>query len=177
MSMMLNLLIHFVIIVGVIAFIFAGIALIVNPHDKDIADPQFEVILRIIAVFAGLLAYYSSRAVGVSIPEIMLQAFAKKDIVDYALYIFLGPVVCGLLMASICIKRIESDRDIASRVTLLFMALTLFVFVESYIKSFEVDANSPINYYLLPNAVFILTVLLYLIFHYKPQSVRTERES
>ncbi|HLA36014.1 MAG TPA: hypothetical protein VJ001_14215 [Rhodocyclaceae bacterium] len=166
METLLNFLVHSIVIFGVLAFLGVGIGLATNLPGEG-ADRGREAALRVISIVAGFLIYYASRAIGISIPELMLNASSSRDVVAVTLISFIGPIIAGLFVTNICINRIEDDSAIAGRITLLIMVLTLLIFVESYVASYKIDSEG-INIHLLPNVVFVLTVLLYLIFYFKP---------
>ena len=167
METLLNFLTHTVIIVGILAYFGVGAGLVLNAPGSG-EEREAETALRVISVIAGFLVYYSSRALGISIPDMMFTALASRDPIALAIMTFIGPVMTGLFVSNLCIKRMEHDSAIAGRITLLIMVLTFSVFVESYIATYKVDANGSVNFYLMPNVAFVLTVLFYAIFYFKP---------
>jgi hypothetical protein len=127
-----------------------------------------EKIIRTISLTTGFLIYFGSKAVGLSIPDLLIHAI---KISNPYLTIFVGillPFATGVIAAWFLQRVINKDEDFAARVIILITTFILVLFSDVYVGTFGVHQfNKELNAYLLPNLSFTIGISLYLIFTYK----------
>ncbi len=166
MVIIFNFILHIAIITGLLGLIYISFKLAwfyKMPSD-------FERGIRIMACVVGFLLYIGSRAVGLSIPELMISAITQGGYINIFIVTVLLPAGLGVVVTSFIINRLQDSHTIALRIVLMLAVFIIFLLFDSYTLSFghEIDDNS-INKFLLPNMIFTLSACLYAIFFLKPE--------
>ncbi len=163
-----NFLTHLVIIGGCIGLIVATIKLI-----GDTRSVQQQT-LRIIACVVGVFIYVGARAVGMSIPELILQAESVTAPVSIGAVGFIFPALTGTAAAWILTKALKNNGNISVRVVILVMSFLVFMFGDVYAAAFTTTVRSgEFNNTLLPNLLFVLSLGLYVILKHDPDDDRS----
>ena len=153
---------HIVTIAGVVAVSYGVYIAIVE------TTVRHERIVLGIALVTGPFAYIAARAFGISIPTLMVGAVAEGtwfSLVSLGLVI---PSLAGFFLARYVIWCMKEDDVIATRVMLLISSLVLIMFSDIYVVAAgeaKFDNLRP----LLPNVTFLLTMMLFVVFVYRPQ--------
>lgn len=145
-------------IVGMIYFLWFVIT--------EKSDPV-EKLLRVAALAAGLLIYIGAKALGISIPELMASALAVTNPFTVGLLSVVVPAAAGTFVAWYCLRLMRRDGDVAARGLVLFSAFVFTMFADSYLV-LTTQATSTNASLILPNITFVVGVVLYTIFTYKP---------
>lgn len=145
-------------IVGMIYFLWYVIT--------EKSDPV-EKLLRVAALAAGLLIYVGAKALGISIPGLMASALAVTNPFTVGLLSVVVPAAAGTLVAWYCLRLMRRNSDVAARGLVLFSAFVFTMFADSYL-ALTTQATSTNASLILPNITFVIGVVLYTIFEYKP---------
>lgn len=133
-----------------------------------------EVIMRALAAACGLLIYIGSKTFGLSIPDLAFQALSTSFPVAIGLVGLVIPSFIGVLVAWYVISYLNSRnvlrKIVGMRVLTLMMTFVFFLYCDSYMATLAPERKGELTY-LLPNIVFVLSVLLYAIFKYHPTPV------
>jgi len=161
MVFLLNIITHIMIIFGIIGLIFY-IAYAVYKEET-----MFEKVILIISAMTGFLIYFGARALGLSIPSMMMASVSVSNPIKMALFSIIIPSSVGIAVAwyfSWCLKQ---HIDIAFRVVILISAFIVTLFGDVYAASYAVNAGNSIDTSLLPNLTFTVGMGLYIILNYK----------
>ncbi len=156
------LLSHAVTVLGIVALGYGAYLAIVTT--KSIP----ERIVRGLALTAGTFAYLAAKALGISLPSLIVQSVEGGK--WYSL-IFLGaiiPSLAGFFLIRYVMACMMKHDAIAIRVMLMISALVLVMFGDVYIVAAgeaKLDDMRP----LLPNVTFLLTMMCYIVFEYRPK--------
>lgn len=163
-----NFLLHIVIVAGFIGLVFVSAKLAWFYQSPS----EFERSIRVLSCVVGFLIYIGSRAVGLSMPELMMSAIAQGSFVNTFVLAILLPAGVGVAVTWFIINRLQHSHAIALRSLLMLIVFVLFLLVDSYAVAFGESVNGEnINKFLLPNMIFTLSVSLYAIFFLKPESL------
>jgi hypothetical protein len=166
MAGLLNLLVYLVLIACGIGMLLVGLSIIcrfLNPS-------PVEVILRAMSAILGLLGWAGSKAIGVSIPDLLFQSLQLSSLVVGIVGIIL-PSVAGYLMASYVIHKLKSSspQDVLPvRILSLVITFAFFVYADALMASFSASEQGQFKH-LLPNLTFVISMLVYIVFKFKPQ--------
>jgi hypothetical protein len=154
----------------------AGLGLLTAFVFRFVLDPQdlVERFLRTVALVTGFLIYFASTAVGLSIPELMLESLrvshpAALGVVSVAL-----PSGIGAAVAAYCIRCLRKDErgNIAVRLMIMVTTFVIVLFAEAYAISRGADGVQ-VGLHLLPNVSFTIGLALYFVLRY--DSIRSLR--
>lgn len=129
-----------------------------------------ERLLRVAAFGAGLLVYVGAKALGISIPELMASALAVARPLSFGFLGVVFPALTGTFVAWSCLRLMRQDRNVAARGLILFSAFFFTMFSDTFAKLAPQAATSTSVDLMLPNITFVLGVVLYTIFKYKPET-------
>lgn len=161
MIVILNIITHIMIILGITGLIFyIGYAV----HKEQ---EMFEKIILMISSMTGFLIYFGARALGLSIPSMIMTSVSMTNPIKMILFSIVIPWTVGTIVAwyfSWCLKK---HIDIAFRVVVLISAFIVTLFSDVYAASYAVEINGKIDISLLPNLTFTVGMGLYIILNYK----------
>lgn len=159
-----TILTHALILIGMLGIFYFIVRMIQNEHNL------LERIIRITSAMTGFLIYFGAKAVGFSIPELMMHAVATTHSFTFGVFAMILPAAAGMLVAWYSIRCIERDEDIAMRVVIMITTFILVMFVDVYGATYRVTlGEGEIMKSLVPNLIFTVAMSLYVIFQYKPQ--------
>lgn len=164
MSLLLFGLVHLLVIAAIGAMLVFLWSVVVNNPDV------IERLLRVAAFGAGLLAYVGAKALGVSIPELMASALAVVKPLSFGFLGVVFPGLAGTFVAWFCLRLMKKDDNVAARGLVLFSAFFFTMFADTYANLAPQTASSTSVDLMLPNITFVLGVVLYTIFKYKPEA-------
>ena len=127
-----------------------------------------EQIIRGMALVAGVFAYLAAKALGVSIPTLLVKTV---DDAHWFSLLFLGtlvPSAAGFLLIRYVMACMRKHDVIAVRVMLMVSALALVMFADVYVAAAG-EAKLVDLRPLLPNVSFLLTMMCYIVFEYRPR--------
>jgi hypothetical protein len=130
-----------------------------------------EIIMRSIATVSGLLLYLGAKALGLSIPQFLLQALTQSGSYLTGLMGALFPAMLGFILAYY-VTRFFNSRDarknlIGMRLLAMVMTMALFLYTDCYVATIDAAHTEQFRS-LLPNLTFLLAILLYAVFRYHP---------
>ena len=161
MIFLLNIITHIMIILGITGLIFyIGYAV----HKEQ---ELLEKFILIISSMTGFLIYFGARALGLSIPSMMMKSVSITNPIRMTFFSIIIPWTVGTIVAwyfGWCLKK---HIDIAFRVVILISAFIVTLFSDVYAASYTVSINGGIDTSLLPNLTFTVGMGLYIILNYK----------
>lgn len=163
MSLLLVVLVHLLVIASIGAMLFFLRYVILKNPDA------VERLLRVAAFGAGLLAYVGAKALGISIPELMASSLAVAAPLSIGFLGVVFPALAGTFVAWFCLRLMHKDDNVAARGLVLFSAFFFTMFADTYAQMAP-QATSTSADLVLPNITFVLGVVLYTIFKYKPKT-------
>ncbi len=133
-----------------------------------------ELVMRALAATCGLLFYIGAKAIGLSVPELMYKSLSAPFPISVGLAGVIAPSAIGFFVSWYVIrqlKRLDPARDALSvRVLVLVTTFVFFLYCDTYFATFG-GAPSAKFVHLLPNLVFVLSVLMYAILRYDPTEI------
>ena len=129
-----------------------------------------EKLMRIISLLAGFITFLGSRAVGLSVPNLLFKAISIHSLISISsLMCFIIPSFAGVFAAWFILKAINEpgQENISFRFLLMIVSLIIMLFIDIYISFFDKNLSNQINTYLLPNLLFVLSIMLYFMANYK----------
>jgi hypothetical protein len=134
------------------------------------SEAKHEKIMRALATVCGLLIYVVAKVHDLTFGDLFFQGMSEAVPFRIGLIGFVIPSGAGLLVAWYVVSYLNSmhpERNvIGMRVLTMFMTLVFFLYCDSYVMSFGLGGGSKTT--LLPNVVFVVTVILYALFKYHP---------
>ena len=162
MTWVFTILANLFILIGMIAIFFFVKEMITEESNK------IEKVIRTASAMTGFLTYFGSKAIGLSIPDIMMKAIATTNPFSFGLFALLVPSATGYLVAWYTLRRIKQSDDIASRLVIMFMTFILVMFCDVYAATYQVQLpKSQTMKALVPNLTFTVAMSLYVILQYK----------
>jgi hypothetical protein len=133
-----------------------------------------EQIMRSIAATAGCLLYVGAKAFGLSVPTFLLAALTEGR--EY-LTGFVGALLsaaAGFVVAWYVTGYLNSRNArrnlVGMRLLALVMTVVFFLYADDYIASVDAAHQADTLRLLLPNVSFCLSVMLYAILKFHPQT-------
>lgn len=153
---------HVLIVAGLLGLLILVARMIVAP--KDAAEKT----VRMSAFTSGFLIYYGSKALGISIPVLMIKSLVITNPFSIGLFGILIPSLTGYFVAWYCIRNIRKSDDIAARLIILIVTFIIVLFSDVYATAFDVIPmrETGLEITLLPNLTFTIALSLYLIVRY-----------
>lgn len=164
-----NLITNVAIVAAVLGMItFVGYLMFIEPKEYGYS---INVTIRIVSVVTGFLIYFGSKAVGISIPELMLSAIATTNTLLISMVGILIPGVIGAIVGWYCVRAIQSHFEVAIRVLAIVATFVLVLFGDAYAaaSASNIISKQGINLSLLPNLTFIIGLALYFTLKYIPE--------
>jgi hypothetical protein len=149
---------------------------------------KHEIVLRILAAVSGVLIYIIAVSVGIKFPELILNAMYNPPIsrlpAEAGIYLvgFILPATVGILISSSMTSYIKNHVEIEQnankstriRWMCLIFTIILLLYCDLYIHCYkDTGENTDILKSLLPNSTFMLSVLLFSIFSFRPSTSAT----
>jgi len=165
MQFFFNLLTHLLIIIGIISMLIFIFKLISKEYDRD----HREGFILLATVMFSLFVYFAAVGFNLSIPDLLFDAMRSTDYASFSL--LLGSAISmavGTILAWYIIIQIKKHDVFAMRTATMFSVFMLLLFGEVYFKALGETTSSAFNQALLPNVSFVIGMLGYIIFNYKP---------
>lgn len=157
----LNAITHIIIVTGILGlFFFIGLS--VHKEEK-----MFEKVILIISAMIGFLIYFSCRALGITIPNLMMSAIATTNPIKMGIIAIILPGALGIAVSWYFIWCVNKSIDIAFRILILISTFILTLFGDVYAATYSISKFGSINTSLLPNLTFTIGMGLYFILNYK----------
>jgi hypothetical protein len=155
----INLFAHLSILVAFAVLTYYSIAIILR------VPTPLERNLRALALIAGFFAFWLARAAGLSLPEVLFRAIAVPAFVPVRLALQVAvPGVTGGLTARFFLRAMQTgENEVRIRYMLAINALFVLMFADVYAAAFAAHPGTPLNPLLLPNGVFVLAIILYIL--------------
>ena len=167
MTILLNVLTHIIIIAGIITMLgFIGRMI-------QKGDGKLERLIRVFALIAGFLIYFMTRAIGLSIPALIVNSLEQTGALTFWLLAIILPALIGILVAWYCLDAMRRKADLPARVVILISTFILTLFIDVYVATFSIPTGSQLDTNLLPNLTFVIGLSLFVIFNVKRRSVQT----
>ena len=158
-----HVLTHVLIVAGILAIIYLVAYMIFSPKDG------IESAVRSSAFATGFLIYYGSKALGLSIPSLIITSLMITNPFTIGLFGILIPSLTGYFVAWYCIRNIKKNDNIAARLIILIITFIIVMFSDVYITTYGVPkiGEDVLDIMLLPNLTFTIALSLYVILRYK----------
>lgn len=163
MAFIFNLITNVLIVLAMLAMIsFIGLLIF--------SGSSLQILIRILATVTGFLIYFGAKAVGLSIPSLMLSAISTTTPASIGVLGILLPGLAGMIVAWYCLKSIKKSEEVGLRLVILISTFIVVLFGDAYMASLgtAVTSQQGINVALLPNLTFTVGIALYIIFRYLP---------
>jgi hypothetical protein len=164
MNTFFNIVAHLIIIVGILVIFGFIIKMIVKQENR------LERVIRVFALVAGFLIYFMSRAVGISIPDIIVKSLAGTTPLSFGIIGMLFPLILGIFAAWYCVDAMGRISNLPGRVAVLIATFILTLFTDVYVAVFKLPTANKLHTNLLPNLTFVIGLSLYMIFNVKRRS-------
>jgi len=154
---------HILIILSMISILYHVIKVILSSTDV------IERTVRFSALATGILIYYGSKTIGISIPSMMVQSFMITKPFTIGLFGIILPSLIGCFVAWYCVKSIKKLDNSASRLMILIISFITVIFCDVYVTAYDISTqgDSVFDITLLPNLTFTIALSLYIILRYK----------
>ena len=164
-NMFFHILTHILIVTSIMAIIYLVAHMILSPDDG------IENTIRSSAFATGFLIYYGSKAIGLSVPSLIIKSLILTNPFTIGLFGILMPSLTGYFVAWYCIRNINKNDNIAARLIILIITFIIVLFSDVYITTYGIAKNGPtmLDITLLPNLTFTISLSLYVILRYKRQ--------
>ena len=162
-GVLFHILTHILIVISIFTIIYLVAHMILSPNDG------IENTVRSAAFATGFLIYYGSKAIGLSIPSMILRSLAITNPFTIGLFGILIPSLTGYFVAWYCIKNINKNENIASRLIILIITFIIVLFGDVYVTTYSIPKSETniLDITLLPNLTFTIALSLYVILQYK----------
>ncbi|GEM_PF-2806865 len=165
-----NILTHILVIVGIIS-VFYFIGYMIHRIDSIL-----EKIIRITALSTGLLIYVGAKAIGISIPNLMIGGLGTLHPLSIGILGVIFPSFIGTFVAWYCIKNLNKHEDLAARLIILITTFIVVMFSDVYVASYSSNARiEGLNLSLLPNLTFTVGLSLYVIFKFRSDEIQFKK--
>ncbi|HVX14166.1 MAG TPA: hypothetical protein VHC22_23470 [Pirellulales bacterium] len=161
MSLFFIVLSHTITIAGICALCYAGFRVLVEPTVNQ------ERVVRGIALVAGAFIYLAAKALGIAVPTLIIQSVEAAHWITLLVVGAIIPSLTGFLLIRYIMKCMKKDETVATRVMLMISALCLVMFADVYVVAVgaaKLEELKP----LLPNVTFLLSMMCYIVFEYRP---------
>ncbi len=153
---------HLVTIAGIFALGYGAYRAIIATRSIS------ERIVRGLALTAGAFAYLASKAIGISLPTLVMQSVEAGKWLSFITIGAIIPSLAGFFLIRYIMSCMRKHDAIAIRVMIMMASLVLVMFADVYITAAgqaKLDDLRP----LLPNVTFLLTMMCYVVFEYQPK--------
>jgi hypothetical protein len=161
MNTLFNILTHLIIILG----IFGMFGFIIKMIAKG--GNTLEKLIRVFALIVGFLIYFMSRALGFSIPDLIVKSLVGITPISFGVVGMLIPLILGVLIAWYCLDAMGRRTNLPARVVVLISTFILTLFSDVYVAVFRLPTANELHTNLLPNLTFVIGLMLFVIFSVK----------
>lgn len=166
-------LLHAVIVLGL------GVYFLVIFKAILVTGGEVERLIRGTAFASGLLVFFASKIMGISIADFLVDAVRYYNPFFFVPIAGLLPAGLGTLLAWYCIRSLNRSTNVAIRLMIVIGALSLIQFGDVYVKATRAEGLA-LDRAFVPNLAFTLAISLYVILRYDPgvdDSHKAVRES
>lgn len=157
---------HILIVSGIIGMMISVVMIVF------LAEGFMSRVIRVLSAVSGMFVYIGARAVGISIPELMLNGMEVAQFAIVGLSWVVLPSSTGVLVAWIITRQLHKGEDYASRIINMVLTFVIVMFSDIYVASYSYDHDSAFNKALLPNLSFILSLMIYIVLRYDAGGMR-----
>ena len=155
---------HLVTLAGLAALGYGGFCAIVATRSIS------ERIVRGLAMTAGTFAYLASKALGISLPTLIMESVEAGKWFSFITIGAIIPSLAGFFLIRYVMSCMRKHDAIAVRIMIMLSALVFVMFGDVYVvaagQAKLVDLRP-----LLPNVTFLLTMMCYVVFEYRPKDM------
>jgi len=145
----------------------AGIIALCGGAWMAIVQTISERIVRGLALVADVFAYLAAKALGISIPAVLIRSVDDSHWFSLLTLGAVLPSFAGFFLIRYVLRCMRRHDSIAIRVMLMVSSLVLVMFSDVYVAAVnQVKLNTLTP--LLPNVTFVLTMICYVVFEYQP---------
>lgn len=155
---------HLVTLAGLAALGYGGYRAIVATRSIS------ERIVRGLAITAGAFAYLASKALGIALPTLVMESVEAGKWFSFITIGAIIPSLAGFFLIRYIMSCMRKHDAIAIRIMIMMSALIFVMFGDVYVAAAGhaklVDLRP-----LLPNVTFLLTMMCYVVFEYRPKDM------
>lgn len=161
MAAVFNVLTHAIVLVATLAMCYFVYKLVED------SSGEVTLVLRTIAVLVGFLAYFGARALGISIPDLLMYSVGTTNVLRFGFIGFVFPSLTGAGVAWFLVRSLRSHVEIGRRVVIMISTFFVVMFADVYAASRAMSVEQGgFNVALLPNLAFTIGMGLYLVLRY-----------
>ena len=135
-----------------------------------------ERVIRVLSVVVGLFIYIGSKALGISLPEVILESIRSVSVGMTILTWGLPSFFVGWFIAWYVTRTLRRrDDDINIRVLLMVTTILVLIFTDTYAQAFGFGQLSGTAF--VPNMLFVVGLGLHFIFNYRDNETRNREKS
>ena len=164
MATLFIILSHLVTLAGLAALGYGGFRAIIATRSIS------ERIVRGLAMTAGTFAYLASKALGISLPTIILESVEAGKWFSFITIGAIIPSLAGFFLSRYIMSCMRKHDAIAIRVMIMMAALIFVMFGDVYVAAAGQAKLLDLRP-LLPNVSFLLTMMCYVVFEYRPRDI------
>ncbi len=135
-------------------------------------ENKIEKTIRTFALVAGFLIYFTIRAIGFSIPDLIVQSVFGRAPLSFGIVGGLLPLIIGIAVTWYCLDAMKRKGSLPGRIVILISTFILTLFIDVYVAVIKVPTGDKLDTSLLPNLTFVIGLSLFAIF-----SVRQKNNS
>ena len=136
---------------------------------KDITKNYLEPVIRLFSIITGFIIFYGSKAVGLSMPQLILSSLKLADPIVYASGIGLSVSIISYFVTRYFINVTKKNAKTAVRLTTMVSVFVLLILADIFIsldsRDLKLDEMEQ-KLILIPNISFVLGVALYFVFDF-----------
>jgi hypothetical protein len=147
---------HFVLVATILAAIWCIVGLVATRQSL------IEKTLALLAVSSAALAYFLAKALGISVPELILASISDTPShISLAFVAFIIPGLTGAITAFLMNQPALKSSRVYERVLVFLITLLVLMFTDVYVAAVQVAHH--FDKQLAPNGSFVLGMSLYWI--------------
>jgi hypothetical protein len=131
------------------------------------AERHFERVVRASALTTGAMIFFGSRALGISMAELVVRSIRDYKPLSFGLANVVLPGTAGLVATSYFVHCLKRSSNVAIRIAILVGTWSVLQFGEVYMAALSTQGIE-IGKANVANLMFTLSVSLYLILKYDP---------
>lgn len=155
MNTLLNFILHLAILASLGMAVFSAYTLI----RKSTSAEAFKLSLSLLV---GFLIYMLSKALGLSIPELIFKSLENTSPIKFAVLSAFLSSMLGVAVSMVMVSAMKRSKAVSLRMSLMMFSFIIVAFIDVYAKTYAVDSPlGGINTALIPNMSFILGLVMY----------------